>query len=396
MCPANTRGNKSRWIVFLLVLLAGSSLFAQKSREQLEREKRANLQKIAQAEKILAETKKQKRATVGQLQALQNRIRARTALIRSMKSEIKFLEEEISDISIVVNALQVDLKNLKEEYASMIYSAYKSNQGYNMLTFLFSSETFNELFMRLKYLDQYSEARKTQAEQIEKVTTELRKQKSRVQTRRDEQESLLALQLAENRKLEKSKAHQKDLITQLATKEGQLRAEVTKRKNAIERLDRMIADVVRREARSSAKVADVADNASFEEMRARLEWPVSSGFIASGFGKQPHPVLDNIYIQNSGVSIQTKQNETARAVSTGVVTRVAVIPGMQKVVMVRHGRYLTVYARLKDVIVSKGDKLKRNDPIGVVFTDADGLTQLEFQVWRGNKKLDPEEWLAKK
>jgi murein DD-endopeptidase MepM/ murein hydrolase activator NlpD len=78
------------------------------------------------------------------------------------------------------------------------------------------------------------------------------------------------------------------------------------------------------------------------------------------------------------------------------VTTVAVIPGMQKVVMVRHGQYLTVYARLKEVNVVKGDEVKRNDPLGIVFTNDEGLTQLEFQVWKGNQKLDPEQWLAKK
>ncbi len=384
-----------RSLLIFILLLCTLPSFAQRSRQQLEKEKKENLSRIAEAEKILIETENEKKATLGQLQALQNQIYARTSLIRSMESEIGLLGSEISDLNSVITALENDLKNLKEEYAAMIYSAYKANQGYSMLTFLFSSSTFNELFMRLRYLDQYAEARRTQAEQIEKVAEELGIQKNEVQNRRDEQEVILEQQLAENQKLLGLKSKQSTLVTELGKKESELRAEVDKRKKSIANLDKLIADIIEREARS-ANVADVADNASFESMQGKLTWPVNSGFYSAKFGRQPHPVLENIYIENSGVGIQTNKGEAIKAVSTGTVTLVADSPGMQRVVMIRHGQYLTVYARLKEVKVTKGQTVSRGDVIGTIYTDNEGLSQLEFQVWKGSKKLDPETWLAKK
>lgn len=396
MFRAGTQKNSSHKIFLAIVcLFAGSTLFAQKSRNQLEQEKRDNIARIAQAEKILVETEKERKATIGQLQALQNQIRARGALIRSMNREISFLEEGINDITSVVNALEVDLKNLKAEYAEMIYSAYKANQGYSMLTFLFSSSTFNQLYMRLQYLDQYTEARKTQAEQIEIVSIELLQQKNEVQVRRDEQKTLLKTQVQENQKLLGLKTKQSDLVVELSSKETELQTEVDDRKNALTRLDKLIADLIAREA-GNANVEDVADNASFESQQKKLIWPVTTGFISTQFGRQPHPVLENIFTENSGVGIQTNSGETIKSVSAGRVTLVADSPGMQRVVMIRHGQYLTIYARLKDIQVEKGQMVNRNDPIGTVFTDPDGLSQLEFQVWKGNEKLDPENWLTKK
>lgn len=376
-------------------MIAHSNLFAQKSRQQLEQEKKDNLSRIAQAEKILIETEKEKKVTIGQLQALQNQIGARAALIRSVKNEIDLLESEIREINSVVRSLEVDLANLKKEYATMIYSAYKSNQGYSMLTFLFSSSTFNELFMRLKYLDQYAEARKTQAEQIELVTSELLSQRAQVQKRKNEQAILLDQELAENQKLLGLRTKQDNLVKELSTRQNELKAEVEKRKKALGNLDKLIAELIEREARKT-NVSDVADNASFESMKRKVPWPVSNGFISAKFGRQAHPVLENIFVENNGVSIQTNKNESVKSVSAGTVTMVADSPGMQRVVMVRHGQYLTVYARLKEVKVTKGQIVNRNDPIGVVYTDNDGLTQLEFQVWKGSTKQDPEAWLQKK
>ena len=395
MFLAGTPENRFKIGLILIALLFSFSLSAQRNRSQLEQEKRDNQARIAHAEKILTETAKEKKATIGQLQALQNQIRARAALIRSMNSEVTFLEVEINDITSVVDAMEVDLQNLRMEYAKMIYSAYKANQGYDMLAFLFSSRTFNQLFMRLEYLNQYAEGRKKQAEQIDIVTEELLTQKEEVQVRRVDQKKLLAEQVGENQKLLVLKTKQSDLVVALSTKETELKTEVDSRKKALKRLDELIANIIVNEG-GNANVADVADNTSFESQQNRLIWPVKNGFISTQFGRQPHPVLENIFMDNSGVGIQTKGGESVKAVSAGRVTMVADSPGMQRVVMVRHGQYLTIYARLKEVIVTKDQIVRRNDPLGIVFTDADGLSQLEFQVWKGSEKLDPEKWLTKK
>ncbi len=134
----------------------------------------------------------------------------------------------------------------------------------------------------------------------------------------------------------------------------------------------------------------------FEKSRTRLDWPVTSGFISSRFGKQPHPVLKGIQIENRGVDIQTNKNEKVRSVYDGVVASVAFVPGMNNVVLLKHGQYFTLYARLKNVSVKKGQQVAANETLGEVYTDADGISELQFQVWRNSQKLDPQKWLVSK
>jgi len=50
----------------------------------------------------------------------------------------------------------------------------------------------------------------------------------------------------------------------------------------------------------------------------------------------------------------------------------------------------------KSINVKKSRKVKAGDVIGEVYTDRDGVTELEFQVYKGTTKLDPEQWLAMK
>lgn len=389
----------SKYLFLLFWLVVPFAVSAQKTKNQLEIEKVENLRKIAEAEKILTETQSEKKVTVGQLQALNQQIKARESLIQGLTQEVSLLDEEIRDLSIVVSALQRDLKNLKEEYAAMIYTSYKANSGYNILTFLFSAETFNQLNQRLKYLEQYADARKVQAEQIQVVADELDQQRGEVEVKRDEQNVLLSQQLKESQKLQILKNQKSSLIAELTKKEGQLRREVNNRKKAIDRLDATIADIVRRELESNNAPSAAASlnleevTSSFEERKNQLNWPVASGFISKKFGTQPHPVLKRIKTENNGVDIQTNEQEAVRSVFEGEVKMVGYLQGMNNFVMVKHGSYFTVYSRLKSVSVQKGQTISAMDEIGKVFTDSDGISELHFEVWKNTTKLDPEKWL---
>ncbi len=395
-------GNSIALLLLFTLLLSAPQVVAQKTKQQLEQEKKENLRKIAETEKILTETSSQKKVTLGQLQALNQQINARESLISSLGSQITLLDDEIFDLAAVANALQNDLKTLKEEYAAQIYATYKANRGNKKLMFLFSAKSFNQLLQRLRYLDQYADARRVQAEQIEVVTKELNDQRSKVETKRSEQQTLLNQQVRESRKLTSSKRKQSELVAQLSRKERQLRKELADRRAANKRLNTLIANIIEEEKRrdSNVSTAEAASAAEltrlFESKKNKLEWPVTTGFISSKFGKQPHPVLKRITIVNDGVDIQTKENSVARAVFDGEVTRIATIPGKNNIVIIRHGDYMTVYAQLSVINVKKGQRVRANDVIGEVYTNRDGVTELEFQVYKGTTKLNPENWLAMK
>lgn len=391
------------WLISgLLFCLSMPTTFAQKSKSQLEKDRKENLQRIAETEKILEETESERKASLGQLTAINKQIQSRESLIGSLKQEIGLLDGEISDLTIVVNALQQDLINLKQEYAAMIYATYRSNWGYQTLTFLFSSSTFNQLFRRLEYLDQYSEARQLQVEQIEVVSVALAEQRTDVQSKKEQQNTLLTEQIRQNRNLISLKNKQSKLITALGKKEKQLQIEVADRKKSILELDKLIADLIKKEqaekqstAKSSAQVAAIEKvSTSFEANRNKLTWPVDAGFISSRFGKQPHPVLKGIMVDNQGVDIQTNKDASVKSVFNGKVATVAFVPGMNSVVILQHGDYYTLYAKLKKVNVKKGQQINIGDQLGEVFTDAEGVSEVQFQVWKSSNKLDPAKWLT--
>ena len=66
--------------------------------------------------------------------------------------------------------------------------------------------------------------------------------------------------------------------------------------------------------------------------------------------------MHEVNVSNNGIDIATSKGALARAVFDGEVTGVANIPGSGKVVIVRHGEYLSVYANLDEVYIKPGEK----------------------------------------
>lgn len=383
--------------ILLLTLTHSPAVLGQNNnRQKLEKEKKETLKKIAQAEKILAQTETKKKASLGQLNALSALIKSRKSLIGSIKKEVGLLNSELNELQSIENAMASDLETLKNEYAAMLYSASKTSNSYNKLVFLFSVQTFNEFFRRMKYLEQYGETRINQVEQIKIVKESLGRQRVQMEEKRKEKEDILGLQLKENQNLLNLQKKQNRIIRSLGTKEKQIKKELADRRKAAKRLDKLIADIVKKEiARASSAKVEVAASSSFEGKKSKMLWPVP-GFITNRFGRQAHQTLKGIVVNNNGVDIQTNKDEKVRSVYSGKVLRVALVPGNGTAVIVKHGEYFTVYSKMKNVLVKTGQEIREGDVIGEVYTDNNGVSELEFQVWKNNQKLDPQTWLSPK
>jgi murein hydrolase activator len=383
-------------------------------RARLEAAKRDNIRKIEEINKIIEKTEQKKEVSVGKLNAIGERINKQTRQIDIISENQQLLENEAQELTRVTTELSGNLEKLKEEYAKMIYSSAKTSNRFNKLSFLFSSANFNQLVRRYKYLQQYSKAREKQAVLIQKVRTELLAEQVNVLRKKQEQESVLREKITETQNLQTLKGKQSSVVSQLSQKEKALKNQLASNKQAVEKLENMIARIVEREIKRSLErerkdetksepsnnnkaIAMNAEESklatSFSALRGRMPWPVGSGFISDHFGVHNHPVLKGIKTNNNGVDIQTSAGNDVKVVYEGIVQSVVSIPGANMIVAVQHGDYFTVYSKLSNVSVSTGQKISSGQKIGVVATDNDGTSEINFQVWKNYDKINPENWL---
>lgn len=214
-------------------------------------------------------------------------------------------------------------------------------------------------------------------------------------------------QKSERTKLKEQQKKQDQLVADLQKKEKSLKAELKKQQQLANKLNKQIEDKIAAEAKKSVSKAG-KDNTytltkeeklvsgNFEKNKGRLPWPVEKGILTGSFGKQAHPVLKHVSVDNKGVYIQCPKGTKARAVFDGEVTQVFSIPGSNNAVIIKHGAYRTVYANLTKVYVKAGDKVKPKQDIGIIYTDTDdgNKTELYFQVWKDKQLQNPELWLS--
>jgi septal ring factor EnvC (AmiA/AmiB activator) len=411
---------------FLFVVLMGlmflsvhSQAFSQtkKTRAQLEKEKAEVQKRLTEFDKILQQTSSRKKNTLGELKAVTNKLETQMAFIGTLNREVNLINKEIAETEEKITGLERDLQNLKEEYGNMIYVSYKLNSGVTIMTFIFSSSTFKQFYMRLRYLKQYSDARKKQVDEIQKVNLALEDQRKLLESKKEEKQLAINQEQIQKRQLDVLKNEQQSIVQTLTQKEEELKKDIAATKRQQEQLNKLITMVIEEEIRAAEADAKKANtkttttapgskipltpegaalSSSFAGNRGKIPWPVASGFISRRYGTHPHPTLKGIMETNDGVDIQTNTNETVRAVFDGTVTKITTVPGMGGTVIIRHGEYYTMYSRLKTISVKSGQQVKTNSAIGTVYTNKDGIAEVHFQTWKGLEVMNPSIWLSQK
>jgi len=395
------------WLILILAMTLPMLSHAQSKRAQLEKEKSKIKKDIDYKNKLLNETAKSKNTSLSQLVVLRKKIKSREELINAIRREIDFLDDEIGASEDRIVSLKEELQELKDEYAKMIYYAYLNRNSYDRLMFVFSAQDFNQAYKRLKYLQQYSEFRKQQGELILLTQDSIGIRIQGLEASKKEKEELIDNIKNEAQLLASEKQEQQKVFNALTTKEKELKSEIDKKKREADKLTKAIQRIIeeeirkQREARGGGGGFVLTPEAKelsnkFASNRGKLPWPLEKGVITEYFGEHWHPILKGIKVKNNGVNISTENGARARAVFSGEVTGIVVIPGAGKAVLLRHGEYISVYSNLKDVFVQKGDKVSTKDPIGIILTDpTKGKTEIHFEVWKGQSPMNPAEWLYK-
>jgi septal ring factor EnvC (AmiA/AmiB activator) len=410
-----------KWKVFLLLGLIISSMgYAQRSKESLEKEIKALQKDIATANKLLKETSKNKEVTLNQVSLMDKKIKNRQKLINVYNDQISLLEKNIEQGEKNIQNLNGELKKLREEYSKMVVFAYKNKSHYDQLEFLFAADDFNQALRRLRYIQQFSDARKTKMDQIAASQKKLSDEVEAQRKNREEQLALLVEEKNQQEELIKEKGELNAQVAQLKKKENSIQQSIKEKqaqaKKFQKEVDKIIAEEIRKANERAAKEAKKAKarttstkpdkmaltpsekvlSTSFSANKGKLPWPVERGVVSSSYGKHASSVSSKVMVTNNGIDIATGENAQARSVFEGVVVSVVKPSASNIGVIIRHGDFFTVYSQLDEVYVNRGDKVKTKQAIGKVHTDrSEGKTELHFELRQGTETLNPAGWLVR-
>lgn len=416
-------------LCLLLPLMAQSN----KLIKELESKRGALQKQIAESESLLQTTTKNVGSQLKGLAALTGQIEERKRYILAINSDMDAIDRELVSLERQLNQLQKELKDKKTKYAASVNYLYRNHTIQDKLLFIFSAQTLEQTYRRLRYVREYASYQRMQGEEIQKKQKQINNKRAELSEARKTKENLLKERENEKTTLERQEKEQKALVDSLRKKQRSLQSEINKkRKEANQlnaRIDRLIAEEIekarkraeeeaRREAAARKKAektespsaakpkakpleaytmnkADRELSGSFASNRGKLPVPVTGPYIiTSHYGEYTVPGLRGVKLDNKGIDIQAKPGAQARAVFNGKVAAVFQLNGLFNI-LVRHGAYISVYCNLSTAWVKADDMVKTGQTLGTIFSDgADGgRTVLHFQLRREKEKLNPEPWL---
>ena len=383
-------------IIIHIAFLLAISMSAQSVKE-LQKQQRELQQQLEQTSHMLKQTKQSETATVNKLNLLNSDIKTRKKLIQNIQAEISGLNTEMEQLKGKRAQLQGELEECKADYAQMIRETHYADMQQSPLLFLLSSETFQQLSRRIRYMQQFAAYRKEQVRHIEEIQADIDKQNKLLEQRKDDRSAALKNQKREQNKLASDERKQQSMLQTLKKQEKDLLAKQKEQQKKANELNKKIEELISKQVRTTTTLTKEQQliAGGFEANQGRMPWPVEKGYVSGHFGKHKHPVHEHVTVDNKGIYLQTVKDANARAVYEGEVTWCSQMNGNYAVI-IQHGNYRTVYSPLKSITVKQGDKVTAKQTIGVIYTDSseDNKTELYFQLYKDRSILNPSLWLA--
>ncbi|MCD4769986.1 MAG: peptidoglycan DD-metalloendopeptidase family protein [Bacteroidales bacterium] len=372
------------------------------TRGELEKRREKTLQDIEYVDNLLKETTQERSKGLNRLNIINKRLRLREDVISGIKGEIELLETRQELNTLAVDLMSADLEILINEYEKAILHAQIVSKGQPELAYIFTAKDLNQGYKRMKYLQQVAKYRRREAELIYEIKSEIDRKRIQLEEDLKEISNLEKREEKQKQSLQNEQQKRRRLINSLGRKQRELRKELQKKQkiaNAIEKeIERIIEEESRRRKTTDLTPEEKIVGDDFSKNKRNLPWPVARGIITSHFGVHNHPIFKGTKVDNIGIEITSGQKESARVVFNGTVVSVFGITGGNMAIIVRHGRYLTVYQNIVNVIIKPGDEVITKQKIGDIFYDKENGSKciIKFMVFEEKKKLDPELWIVKR
>jgi murein hydrolase activator len=389
------------YVLYIIGFFCISGGLKAQTKAELEDKRNKTLEEISYVDNMLKTTEKEKSESMNDIKIIGRKLNLRESVITGMKQEVLLLNERIALNSLAIEMMERDLVELKNDYARAVINSYKQKKGNPELVYILSAKDFNQGYKRLKYLQQVTKFRRRESEIILELKRQIETSREKLENDLFKVSDLKSKEEQQIDLLQREQDKKQIMVKSLSNKERLLRKDLEEKKRIAKRIEAEISKLIEEERKKAIKTnvapeqKSIGDN--FYENKGRLPWPVEKGIITSHFGIQQHPVLKYITEKNIGIEITSSGQIATRSVFQGIVAKIFPISGSNMTIIIRHGKYLTVYSNIINVKVKQGDKVESKQELGDVYSDPRNNFNsiLKFMICETDYQ-DPEMWITKK
>jgi murein hydrolase activator len=340
-------------------------------------------QGILSKEDEISESTSKEQNILSELEMLDKKIGQQQEKLSSLEQSMRRQQELIDKEELALTKVREE-KRAVEEHLKKRIAAYYTMGDIGLLNVTFSAQTLPELLtfhdafeVLIQYDQDVIKVYGQTIQQIERVRAALALEQSVLQ-------EFIHQEVAEKEILESTKAEKHSLLTQVRTQTKLHQQAIQEMQQASDNLTRSIVAIKRKSE---------TEDQGFLIDKGNLRPPVD-GVIVTLFQQEKVNKL-GVPRKSLGIELQAPDDTNIVAVGDGEVIYSGYLRGYGNTVIVHHGfQYYTVTARIEKILVSTGQKIKKDDPIGIMGGTATLFDEgLYFEIRHGNEPLDPLLWL---
>ncbi|MBK5074200.1 murein hydrolase activator EnvC [Budviciaceae bacterium CWB-B4] len=407
-------------VICASLLYAGALLYSYPGYADENNKQQLNsvLQDIAEKEKNVKLQQKQREDLNVQLKEQEKSIAQSSLILRKTQGALNTLGSEIGTLNSNIKRLQKQQNTQQDYLAKQLDAAFRLGKS-SELQLILESEESQRSERILAYYGYLNQARQKTIDELKETQTDLKQEKTKLQTKQVEQKSLLGQQKDEQTKLESARQARKKTLSELDVSIQADQQKLAELKKNESRLRDQIA-----KAEREAKARAAREQKEAEKLRARQQQAQKSGSVykateeerslmarTGGLGRPAAQALWPVRGQIShrfgealqgelrwkGMVINAPEGSEVRAIADGRVLLADWLQGYGLVVVVEHGKSdMSLYGYNQSALVSVGSQVKAGQPIALVGTSGgQGEPSLYFEIRRQGQAVNPQPWLGK-
>ena len=327
-----------------------------------------------------------------ELKEFNNQISMMTELLQNvevsqLESKEKLLLEEAELIK-----RNNKLENLKSKFKQKIIWLYKHGAGYNLEVIL-SSETLNQFYVRLEYLNKVSHMRKKDFDRIRNNQFLLEEKKKIYNLEAREKLDYITKKREDQRTLLEQKILKESILKSLSYENENLKRQSEHKSKMINEIENYLSILKSDFIYEIDQKIDYA-GLPFENLKQKLIIPVQSVNIISDFGESINPETRTI-TYNNGIDVSIAKGSDVKCIANGIVEDIQYIPTLGNVIIIKHDSiYKTIYATIEDITVTKNSSVNAGMIIAKTSENLNGQS-FHFELWINNNHTDPKFWFRR-
>lgn len=415
----------------------------QKSqKEQLQSRQKQLKKDIAANKRQKTELERKVKRQLEEAFILGTEIDEQKRAIDTLRTGLDSIDRHIASLDRQLRTLKAELAERQRRYASSVRYTQRNRKMQSRMMFILSAKTVNQMYRRTRFMNEYSTYQRAQGEAVRQKQSQVNSKREEMEQTKREQTAMLerheqaqqTLQRQQGQKqqmageLRKQQRTVAELIDRQQKEEAEINAQIERivaeeiareqarleqeRKRREEQQRREEESNTSRQARNTQKTqrstaekngatgqtgtsaADDKDtrlSGSFAGNKGRLPMPITGAYqMVCGFGDNVVDGAKGVRLTSKGIYLKGQPGAQARCVFDGEVSKIF-STGKSYIVMVRHGRYISVYSDLASVSVTAGQKVSTCQTLGRL-----GPTHImQFQLRNWTELLNPRLWLRR-